>query len=420
MLWAGSFGGAAVAFLTQVLAANSLTTREYGIFASVLATMTLLVPLAGCGIPQILLKVFGEEGTSGRRWLKGSAISAVSTTSFVALTVITVALWFGHDLEESRVYLLLLPFLLGQVMLELGSSVLQLEERYGQLTLWQLSGHLLRLTSIMGVITLSSRLTLTQLACIYSSVGMVLTAIGGVITFRLYSNRVELKGHNKENLFAYKQPNRPTALLVTLGALPYGAAGFLHLVYFQSSVILLAHLAGRTEAAEYNVAFLFVGVTYLLPSTVYQKYLQPKLHRWAHQDPQMFLSTYRYGCRCMFALGAVGAISIWVCAPFVIPILFGEKYSDAAFFAQVLGLCAPLRFVSTAAGSVLLTRDNMKRKLKYMSLVAVFSVGANFLLIPAFGIPGALITTVASEVLLLAFYLIGAKKYVFKRDANVS
>ena len=59
-------------FLTQTLLARELGPDAYGLFASSLATVTMIAPLAGFGLTQFRLKVYGVEGWAAARWLAPS------------------------------------------------------------------------------------------------------------------------------------------------------------------------------------------------------------------------------------------------------------------------------------------------------------------------------------------------------------
>ena len=61
LLWLGTLIGAGLAFLTQIILARKLGSEYFGMFSAVLAMVTLVTPLAGFGISQLWLKVFGQE-----------------------------------------------------------------------------------------------------------------------------------------------------------------------------------------------------------------------------------------------------------------------------------------------------------------------------------------------------------------------
>jgi hypothetical protein len=80
MLGAATAIGAVCVFLTQTLLARELGPDAYGLFASSLATVTMIAPLAGFGLTQFRLRVYGVEGWAAARWIKPSLRFTVGTT----------------------------------------------------------------------------------------------------------------------------------------------------------------------------------------------------------------------------------------------------------------------------------------------------------------------------------------------------
>jgi hypothetical protein len=87
MLGAATALGAVLVFLTQTLLARELGPQAYGLFASSLATVTMIAPLAGFGLGQFRLRVYGVEGWAASRWVKPSLRFSVGTT-LMALSII--------------------------------------------------------------------------------------------------------------------------------------------------------------------------------------------------------------------------------------------------------------------------------------------------------------------------------------------
>ena len=91
----------------------------------------------------------------------------------------------------------------------------------------------------------------------------------------------------------------------------------------------------------------------------------------------------------MFALGMLIGIALVVVAPWVVPLVFGERYRGVVQILMILAVCAPIRFLSTAMGSALLTEDHMRFRVYAMALAAAVVIGMNLLLIPRFSALGA-------------------------------
>ena len=115
----------------------------------------------------------------------------------------------------------------------------------------------------------------------------------------------------------------------------------------------------------------------------------------------------------MLILGLIAMILVWLLSDLSIPFLFGYEYKNAVPILNILAVSSPIIFVAFSAGATLVTQEHMKRKVKYMGIVALVNLSLNLLIIPFYGALGAAITTVLSNLLLLIFYYLGSQKYVF-------
>lgn len=419
-MWLSSLGGAGFAFLTQVVLARELNPAGYGLFAAVLATITLLAPLAGFGVPGLWLKLFGAEGWEATRWLAASFRFVLMSTALVLLALFVWAAWGPHDALSRHLYYWLLPVVAGTLSMELVSGKLQLEERYRALAIWQLLPSAARLLLVILVVSLSSISSMDGIAASYAIVAIVLTILGFVQLREMSSGRLALKGHPARRMTANGAAVRPdiaSILDIARVAWPFGFAGVFYLVYFQIDIILLKYFTGSAAAGIYNVAFTVMAAVYLLPAAIYQKFLLPKFHRWAHHDRARFLQVYRVGNGSMLALGTATTVVMLLVVPFFIPRLFGPAYQSAIGLLSLLSFCAPVRFLATSVGATLVTQEHMRRKIWYMGIVAVVNLTLNLLLIPSYAAYGAAVATLASEVLLLALYLLAVRQHVFGAEA---
>lgn len=419
LLWLGSLLGAGLAFTTQVILARELTPTGYGNFAAVLASITLLAPLAGFGVQGVWLKFYGAEGWQAGRWLPISFRFVMLSTLITYSMILGWGIWGAHDEVTRRLFIFLSPVVLGYLFVELVTSKLLLEERFKILALWQLFPHLTRLLAVLLLVGGGvGFFNIDSVALIYSLVAFFVFIIGlGQIKY-MNSKYFALKGHGVRQLPLNAATIRVTD--VAKQAWPFGLAAVFHLIYFQSSIVLLKYIAGDQVAGIYNVAFTVMAAVYLLPSVIYQKVLLPKFHRWASHDRARLYQVYRKGNVVMLMLGVVAMFSLWGMAFWGIPLLFGDDYKDAVMVLNVLAFSAPIVFVASSVGATLVTQEHMARKVKYMGAVSGFNVVLNLMLIPSFGLLGAAITTVVSNFLLLAIYYVAAQKLVFGSESQES
>lgn len=411
LLWASSFAGAGLAFLTQVVLARGLNAEEYGSFSSAFAMVTLVVPLAGFGVPALWLKIFGTEGWMGVRWIKPSLNFVFVTTLSVLAVTYSWAFLGGHEARTQYLLMILAFFVLGQISLELVSSKLQLEEKFSRLAVWQMSPHVARFVVVLLLYWLfSGKVNIWLAALVYAGVAVVFACLSISPLFKMVSGNFDLMGHPRADDLG--ECARINLRSVANAAWPFGVGSFAYLIYFQSDIVLIKYMVGDEAAGRYSVAFFILSAVYLLPSVLYQKFLMPKIHRWASSDRDKFWKLYRSGNKAMFAFGIASLIFVSLIGKALISFLFGEDYIGAAALLNILTFSAPLISVALSAGSVLVTNDGMREKVKYMMIVAVLNVALNLLAIPVWQEEGAAITTVISNGVLLLLYLYGAERKI--------
>lgn len=383
-------------------------------FVASLAVVTLMAPFASFGQAQFWLKIYGEEGWFASRWLP-SSLKLISICSlFVLATLIIFAVFTTKNSVDKKISLILSLYIFGQLGVELLSSKLQLEESYSELSLWQFTPQLLRLLFlILLVLFLPLELVIVSLGYAVISIFVFVIALYKLNGVR--AKNFDLKGHTRipENI---ETESKPGLYELILKSWPFGLAGFLFLIYFQSDLILVKYLVGPEAAGMYGVAFTVMSALYILPGVIFQKFLLPKIHRWSYKNRYMFRKVFEQGNIIMFAFGVIGTMSVWTLSSWGIPFLFGEGYDDSIILLNFLSLTAPVMFLIYSVGTTLTTKEHMKTKVYCMAVIAVLNIILNLVFIPFYGAMGAVIATLISNILLLLLYYLVAHRIVFKND----
>jgi len=410
MLWLGAAFGAVCTFITQVLLARSLEVNEYGSLMASLMMVAALPPIALFGIPQFWLKVFGKEKSAGFRWFLPSLTFFSLSSFFVLVGMILWSVWGPHDQVMKDILMILSVFFLGQAVVELLIGKFQIVENYYGVFWWQFIPHALRLFFVMLAVNLvPSAMVLSSVVWVYAIVALCILLFG-VFSAKKTLTRPEvfMRNYNEDAQLVL----RPRLLDVFYGSWPFGLMAIFNYIYFQSDIVLVNYIAGSEAAGYYSVSFSILAAIYLLPTVVYQKFLLPKLHRWSNYDRPRFVQAYYSGGTVMLALGVLAMIAIWVGADWGISFLFGEAYAEAAYLINVLAICIPFQFLASSTGAMLVTYENMKRKVICMGFVAVINIALNCVLIPWQGALGAAVSTVLSSILLFLIYYFLVRKYV--------
>lgn len=408
VLWLATGVGAGLTFAVQVLLARKLGPGDYGLFASSLATVSMVASLAGFGLSQFLLKAYGREGWGANRWIKPS-MRFLAATVLLAIVVVVIWSWQVAPDAATRITLLaLLPIILGVLAVDLMGSILRLEERFKRLASWQLLIPLSRLL-VVGLL-LASTLTVSKVALGYGLASLVVALLAVPSLRAMSRGDLRLLGHGEDRQDALR-PVPPTAADVWRQVWPFGMAAILYSIFLQISTVLLKYLDDDARAGMFGIAMAVMMAIYLIPATVYQKFLLGKLYRWSAQDPRKFWSMYWKGVVVMLVAGLAIATLMLGTVPWMLPLILGDEYQSVISVLMILALCVPIRFVSTAVGSALLSGKHMRYRVFSMSTAVVVAVFFNFVLIPRYHEHGAAIAVVAGEIVLFTTFALGVSRY---------
>ncbi|WP_434212113.1 oligosaccharide flippase family protein [[Pseudomonas] boreopolis] len=418
LLWGGSLAGAALTFVLQILLGRSLGPHDYGTFANALSQVTVLSQFAGFGLQIFWLRAFGEEGWQAQRWIPAS-LKFISLSSLVTLTAYISWVIFGPNESRGQYALIILsPAILGFAAIELVASKLQLEQRFSLLSAWNVAHNFFRLVLVAIILTAAKDIDRLIAVCtIYSFVAIAIIIYAYTQIREMGSASFSLKGHGSpihEKNFPSPVPQISS---IAKESWLYGLDAVLFLAYFQCSNILLKYMDGDKAAGQYFAAFTIMNAVYLLPTVLYTKYLLSRIHRWAHSNKSKLLRVFKLGSAIMLLAGILGTIAIWLIAPHVWGLLYGNEYNSALDILFVLALCAPLKFMSTSVGSILTTGRYIRARVtvKIIGVIACFIL--NIMLIPIYGVIGAAVATVIAELVILMLFIEVARRnyhFIFK------
>lgn len=410
-LFLGTALSALAGFLTKVIIARNSSPEVFGNYSTLLMTITTLAPLCGFGIQQYWLKVFGQHGVYGVIWVRSSLEFVILSSLFIFTTL---NIWFYLTLDSTylKITASILTFIIfNSVGSELFNSTLQIEGKYGYLSIWQLFQASFLLVSIFVLIHLfNTPLTELNISITQASISVIVAL--SIIPFIALFIRHQYKLVDIQQLEAFKKQFSPSIFKIIKEAAPFGIAGLFYLIYYQFGIVFVRQILGATEAGYYGAAFTFLSASLLVPGIIYQKFLLPKLHRWAYHDREKFIQSYIYGNYIMLTLGIIGLIALWLLAPYIIPMFFGDDYLPAIPIVQLMAINIPIVYVASSAGSLLVTQEHMKTKVYYMGISALISLILNPILILQFGVYGAIYTNIISNILILILYIRAVKRRV--------
>jgi O-antigen/teichoic acid export membrane protein len=403
MIAMAAYAGAAMTFLVQLILARGLGAEDFGVFATALASVNMLAPLATFGLSGLLLRVFGEDHTGADEWVR-----PVLKTSVIASVVIIIA-WCCWGLLQGSSTVLIAAFalyLVGQVAIDFDVIASQLRDRHARVALLQFCPPVLRLIAAGCALFVFGWFGPDAAALSFGLVGLLHAAAAAPVIMRLAAGRREPG--------SMERAPSPSIGRVVANAGPFGLIAFLYMTYSQVPIVVANHVEGAAAAGQYSVIMVIISAAYLLPSAVTQKFLLRKVHVWLVHDKPKIIRLYRYMLPWSLVGGGLVAGVLAAIAPFLIPTLFGQELATdpRPLFVLLLGL--PFRFASISMSVLLVGRKGINWQIACLLLAAGSNIVLGLALGSQFGLVGIGLGVLITEIILFLSSWVAIRQSVIR------
>lgn len=196
-------------------------------------------------------------------------------------------------------------------------------------------------------------------------------------------------------------------------AFTIGASHGLGLMSFNLDSVLIGFLLGATAVGYYGAAYKPVTVILAMPLTYFLG-LFPALSRTHSKSREAFREMVVRSLRLtsIFAL-PLGVGGMFMAAP-IINLLFGPAYANSVPALQILSWSAVFVVLRGTYRQALNAAHRSRLDLRCAGTSVALNIILNLLLIPAYGIIGAAVATVASEALWLAMAAYHSHRYIVR------
>lgn len=366
------------AVLAPVLT-HYLTPADYGLIVLFDILIQVVGPLVGIGTQSAIRRRYFDYDWETLSSYVMSSVRVVAGLHGVLLVVLLVLLPFVHpdSLPDNRWLLILVPWLLAQYIVSIGTSFFQLEQRPIAFGLLQGGVTATDLTSsIVCVVMLQWGWRGRILGQIFAY------ACFALLTILLMSRRISFSAKPRmefaRDAAAYGIPAVPYAILERLIAL--------------TDRVLLVAFANLASAGTYALAAQVAGLL-MLATTGFTLAWQPWLYtRLKRNTPETRTEIARALAVAVGLLG-LGAFLLAALSPVLLPVIIGKKFLPALALLPWLAGGFFCRGASRILSEVILF-EGKNVVLTKITVASVLLNGAgNLLLVPHFGARGAAIST---------------------------
>src|SRR5262249_25481092 len=187
-------------------------------------------------------------------------------------------------------------------------------------------------------------------------------------------------------------------------SLPFAIIGFTLGLSYKFDSVLLNIFRGDAETGYYNAAYNLIFSAVVL-SNVLNTTLYPSLSRHAARAPESLTAIYGRALRYLLVLSLPITVGTWALADQLVPLLYTPSYAPAVPAPKILIWVTPFMFASELLGYIVVIQGNETRVAWAVLASTGLNVALNLILVPRFGLFGASVMTVATEVVLVAQYV---------------
>lgn len=376
-----SFGEASskiLGFLTTVYLARRLGTDSFGEYAFVLAIYSYFALLANPGFETVGTREVAK-GKYSVEILFGSIFVLRILFSIISFVLLLICALLFHFENAIRVLLITqgLNLLLTPLLIQFIFRGLT-EMKYVSLARILQSG--IFLTFVVFFVREKDALFYLPILFLVSTV----VSLGPL--FVLYRRRF--------GSFSLSTSDETRRCILRVSTM-VGVSSFMILIYYNLDSVMLGFLRSSHEVGLYTAAYKVVLLLIAVPGIILDSFF-PFLSKNRNEEGyEKMLQKY---FNVMFVVGVpVGFIGYFV-SDWVIQMLFDNSFQPAAMPLRILFFNVSFVFINMAYANPLLAWGEEKAYLKVVMSGAITNLISNVLLIPPYGMVGAAISTLASEV----------------------
>lgn len=367
-----------------IYAARALGAAEYGVFSYALGLAGFFTVFVDIGISHILTRDVAKKPEQASQlfstalWMK--SILLVGTT----LLILFVAPYFSN-IDAARI---LLPFVALLVIFdnlrEFSNAFFRAKEKMEYEAL--VTTFMNVAITVFGFIALSIAVSAHSLMISY-----VGSAGAGFLAAALILR--------EEFTSIFRKFDRNLVKPLLQSSWPIALTGLLGAMSLNVDVIMLGWFRSAEEIGFYSAGQKVIQVLYTFPAIIASSLLPLSSRLVELKDEVKLRLLTEKGLTLVFALALPLAMGGVVLAMPIMDFLYGNEYIPGAAAFQILIVTVLAVFPGTVLGNIILAYDKQRKIAWYVAATSVSNIVLNLVLIPPFGIVGAAVATITSQIL---------------------
>lgn len=373
-------------FVWTIIMARYLGVNNYGIFGFAVSITGILGIIDDFGISSHIVRHIATDNKSAPKYL-GNAIPLKIIFALINLGI-TFIILILFNINEFTIFITLL-FSLEMIF---KSYIGTFNGTFQAFEIGKYQG--------IGITLMNTTTLLFILISIYADMGLlgitISYIVANLLTF-IYEYYV-LKKHVVKPKF---ELDIEFCKKITMLSIPFAVTGVLYSIYYSIDLVMLTKLVGDYATGIYNATYKLISVLTLFYS-VYTAVIFPVMSKFYKNDKKLLVISFEKSVKYLMLVMIPLAIGTMFYSLDIIQLIYGHQYDAASSVLSILIWTVCLLFIGGAANTLLNASHRELTVTKIYAIAAVFNIVLNFILIPYFSYNGAAITTVLSDVLIVA------------------
>jgi O-antigen/teichoic acid export membrane protein len=388
----GSIALKVISFLFNVYVVRWLGGQRYGQYTIVLGYVGLFQIFLELGMTRYVMREIAQD-RSKTHLLFWNLVALRFLLALVGIVVITLgAVIIGYSRELILGIAIYTCTFLLSAFLEPLKEVLRANERFDYVTGLIVLGRIVFM--VLGVLFLFGWLSFISL--IAADLLALPIQIGVGIWLVKRNHLLPFSPHIRLQTW-------PT--LIRAG-LPFGIISLMLTISFSIDTVMLSMYQPEQVVGWYNVAYNLVFSLMFFVGGFYDA-IVPSLARTYVDEPEQVQRWYHYSVRAMFRVSLPIAVGGLLVAFPLIRFLYGEEFLPSALGLQILIWDVPLLMFTGFCGNMTTIISEERAAARIYTINAISNIILNAYAIPRFGLVGAALVTVVTDLIgLLQFHFL--------------
>lgn len=373
-------------FVYTIYIARYLGADGFGTLSFALAFSGIFSILADLGLSTLTVREVARDKSLVKKYL-GNVLSVKIILSFLTFGLILLFINLLNYPQSSInvVFFVSLSLILNSIVV-IFYSIFQAFEEMEYQSIGQILNSILMFTGVLIAIYLSFNVIGISFIYFISST-IVLIYIVIIYLWKFSVPKLEY------NLEFWKK--------TTKEALPFGLTGLSVMIYIYIDSVMLSLFRGEEVVGWYNAAYRLILFLVFIPETL-NTTLFPSMSKFhfSSQESLKFMNEKYF--KFMIAIGIPLVVRITILAEKLILLLFGPGYEQSIIALKILAWTLLFIFGGAVLGRLLEATNKQFVSTKITGISAIVNILLNLVLIPKFGLIGACISTVLTEIFLFA------------------